>query len=342
MQQSYSEPEMALLAGCQLCPINCLADRAAGQVGECGAGHTARYFSACVLYNEEQEISPTFAIFFSGCNMRCPYCIVRDCAWSADYGLPFDAEVLAQAVRQRAKEGVRTLSFLGGEPTVSLPAAMSLVRRLDGILPVVWNSNMYFSEVARNALRQFVWGYVPDIRCGPDCAASLAAPSDYFQVASENTVELAKGAGLVLVRHLVLPGHVECCALPIARWVADNLPQAVFNPIYNYLPPRERAPRDLSRQLRPQEMKQMERECSRLGLRRTRALDPGLSQLATCNLAGEAEEAWIILEPDGSATFTIPSGGMVMAAQSLAGERGVSRWAREPKTWKSSSEPATR
>ncbi|MCX6647477.1 MAG: radical SAM protein, partial [bacterium] len=40
----------------------------------------------------------------------------------------------------------------------------------------------------------------------------------------------------ILIRHLVLPGHVECCTSKIIEWMKQNLPDARFNLMFQYHP----------------------------------------------------------------------------------------------------------
>jgi putative pyruvate formate lyase activating enzyme len=40
----------------------------------------------------------------------------------------------------------------------------------------------------------------------------------------------------LIVRHLLLPGHFDCCFLPILNWFTDNIPEALFSLRDGYLP----------------------------------------------------------------------------------------------------------
>ena len=42
--------------------------------------------------------------------------------------------------------------------------------------------------------------------------------------------------GEMIIRHLILPNHVECCSKPILKWIADNLPDAMVNIMDQYYP----------------------------------------------------------------------------------------------------------
>jgi putative pyruvate formate lyase activating enzyme len=54
-------------------------------------------------------------------------------------------------------------------------------------------------------------------------------------VVTRNLLHAAE-ASEVLVRHLVMPGHVECCLRPVARWVAERMPEATFTLMTGYVP----------------------------------------------------------------------------------------------------------
>jgi hypothetical protein len=40
----------------------------------------------------------------------------------------------------------------------------------------------------------------------------------------------------VIIRHLLLPGHIDCCLKPITEWIADHLPETPFNLMFQYTP----------------------------------------------------------------------------------------------------------
>jgi putative pyruvate formate lyase activating enzyme len=67
-----------------------------------------------------------------------------------------------------------------------------------------------------------VW--LADFKFGNDgCARRLARIDPYRRVVEENLLWANEHAELI-VRHLLMPGHVECCWAPIAEWLASELP----------------------------------------------------------------------------------------------------------------------
>ena len=40
----------------------------------------------------------------------------------------------------------------------------------------------------------------------------------------------------MIIRHLVMPNHVDCCSKPILNWIAENIPGTVINIMAQYRP----------------------------------------------------------------------------------------------------------
>ena len=69
-----------------------------------------------------------------------------------------------------------------------------------------------------------------------DVLKILSGISDYTEVVKRNH-KIAYEAGDVIIRHLVIPNHVECCSKPIIKWISDNLgSEVVLNIMSQYRP----------------------------------------------------------------------------------------------------------
>src|SRR5664280_686194 len=99
----------AALSACRLCPHDCGVNRLADERGRCHAGATARVFSAQVEVGDELELIPTFAIAFSGCDMRCAFCITGADSWNPQRGEPFDPTGLAAKATKALQLGASTV-----------------------------------------------------------------------------------------------------------------------------------------------------------------------------------------------------------------------------------------
>jgi putative pyruvate formate lyase activating enzyme len=225
-----------MLGKCVLCERRCGADRAAGETGFCGVASEARFFFEQTLWGEEQPLVPSHEVFLSGCNMRCRYCYSWEYVAEPDRGSPVSPEELARLIDRRHREGALNVNLIGGEPTVHLPSILRALRLTETRTAVVWNSNFFMSGEAMSLLNGVVDLYVGDFRFGNDlCASEVAGTDGYFATASRN-FEVAASSGELIIRHLLLPGHVDCCLHPIAEWVAAKLPGVPFNLMFQYTP----------------------------------------------------------------------------------------------------------
>jgi len=219
----------AMLANCHFCEHHCGVNRLAAAGGLCHAGAEPRFFSAQVEVSDELELIPTFAIALSGCDLRCDFCITGVSSWNARAGTGWDALEMAERARHALNKGARTIMVLGGEPTIHLHAALELVAALPDSARLVWKTNAHGSAEARELLDGMFDIWLADFKFGNDaCALRLARVPDYVRVVRENLLWANEHSELI-VRHLLMPGHVECCWRPVAKWLAENLPGVKVN-----------------------------------------------------------------------------------------------------------------
>jgi putative pyruvate formate lyase activating enzyme len=150
-------------------------------------------------------------------------------------GQRFDVEDLSIKVKLMKTRGMETLSFLGGEPTIHLFHLFQLIRELPKGLKRNLHSYFYFTSETLELLRGVIDLFVAEVRYGNNqCAARYSQAPHYTEVVRRNLLEL-KDSGLT-IRHLLLPGHLECCYLPLVEWVSENLPRARFSIGNEYTP----------------------------------------------------------------------------------------------------------
>lgn len=227
---------------CQLCPHRCGAARRWGR-GVCRVDARTFIASEMLHLGEEEAIRPTHAVFFSGCTASCTFCTAARFAFRPQYGVEATPADLAAAVRRRQAQGAHTLEFVGGDPLPHLPFVLQTLALLASeagtppVPPVVWNSNFYHTPAALALLDGVVALYLPDLKFGNDrCGVELGGMPDYWAVTTQGIV-WAAARSPVLVRHLLMPGHFDCCTEPVLRWLAANLPQTPVSLLTQYLPP---------------------------------------------------------------------------------------------------------
>jgi putative pyruvate formate lyase activating enzyme len=186
-------------------------------------------FSAQIEVSDEIELIPTYAIAFGGCDLRCDFCITGRESWNARAGSAAEPARIAIDAQAALARGARTIMFLGGEPTIHLPTALEIVSDLPDEATLVWKTNAHGTAAARRLLSGIFDIWVADYKFGNDaCAQRLAAVPDYQRVVRENLLWAARNSRLI-VRHLLMPGHVECCWAAVAAWLADALPDVRVN-----------------------------------------------------------------------------------------------------------------
>jgi putative pyruvate formate lyase activating enzyme len=195
-----------------------------------------RLFRHRIEYGEEPELVPSHLFYVSGCDLRCVFCIAGVNAFDPQRGRILNQDAFDVAVDWGRQRGTKNIQWVGGEPTIHLPAILELMARSPVLPPVVWKSDFYGTPEAFSLLSDAVDVFVADFKFGnDDCAKRFAGVDNYLSIVERNLCLAADRADLI-VRHLLLPGHLECCVRPILTWMKAHLPDAKFSVRDGYLP----------------------------------------------------------------------------------------------------------
>lgn len=217
---------------CNLCPRQCGVDRTAGQIGFCGCPDMAVVAKTMLHKWEEPALAGSGgsgAIFFGGCTLGCSYCQNR--AISADpVGRKVTSAQLRQMMEDLIAQGAENIDLV--TPTHFLPTLLpALEKKLP--VPVVYNCGGYERTETVAALAGKVDIWLPDMKYADSILAQrLSGAKDYFPVAAAAIRAMAEQTGPVqwqgdkllkgvIIRHLILPGHVEN-SLRILDWIAET------------------------------------------------------------------------------------------------------------------------
>ncbi len=212
-----------ILESCELCERKCRVNRLKGELGFCKADSKARVFGAHSHYGEEPELVPSATLFFAGCTMRCVYCQNAPESIQPEMGTEWGEERIAEWIEEKYREGCKNVNFVGGDPTPYIYNILRALQLCDANIPVVWNSNAYYSEKTAELLQGIVDVYLLDLRYfNEECAVKLSSAPNYPAVAQRNFLAAARDAEL-LIRLLVMPSHIECDAKPIIKWIFEEL-----------------------------------------------------------------------------------------------------------------------
>ena len=171
-------------------------------------------------------------VFFSGCDMRCPFCQNAEISHSGK-GVNVNGEELLSLFLHLEKEGAENINLVTPTPWAKRLIPVLKVFKTRSELPVVWNSNGADATEDVRAAEGAVDVWLPDMKySSPSLAAEYGAPRDYPERARAALEEMRWQApkdvfderGMmrkgVIVRHLVLPGAAENTA-GVMRAIAD-------------------------------------------------------------------------------------------------------------------------
>lgn len=248
--QSYKSPELSFLdlkikltekimEACHLCERRCGVDRSnysPKNLGYCKSSQPL-ISSEFVHIGEEAPLVPSHTIFFTGCTFNCVFCQNWNISQRIEEGRFILEKKLAHIIDQRRKQGSLNVNFVGGDPTPHLAYILRTLTFCQENIPVIWNSNFYMSEEAMHILQGVVDLYLSDFKYGNDqCAHRLSDVKNYWKVVTRNHL-MAKESGDLIIRHLVLPNHIECCTKPILSWIKEYLGEdTVVNIMGQYHP----------------------------------------------------------------------------------------------------------
>ena len=230
------------LRDCALCPRMCHVNRFRAGRGVCKSDASFNIASVCIHHGEEPPVSGSTGIcniFFAGCNLRCIYCqnfqISDPSASHAAHRMALHDVI--SAITRILDQGINRVGFVS--PSHDIPQMQVIINIIQslGYHPVwVYNSNGYDKVETLRALEGVIDVYLPDFKyMERELALNYSGVADYPKVAMAALKEMMRQKGAVLhlaaddtvasgiiVRHLVLPGHIEN-SLRVVRFLAEDL-----------------------------------------------------------------------------------------------------------------------
>jgi len=243
---------------CQLCPRNCGIDRLNGQLGYCGETAQLRIATIESHFGEEPPISGikgSGTIFFSGCSLKCTYCQNYQISTLGLGTRTSTAEVVQKIIRLVKTAGIHNVNFV--TPDHFFPACVEIVSQLRSHsidIPVLYNLSGYQKTTVLKKLAPHVDIYLVDYKYScADLAQSASRCRDYPGVALDAITEMVRQKGFldiftagtsgenlasngVLVRHLILPGHVQNSIDALTTLFVEFGPQLPLSLMSQYTP----------------------------------------------------------------------------------------------------------
>lgn len=258
------------LADCHLCPHHCGTARANAR-GLCRVGQESYIASEMLHMGEEALLHPAHAIFFSGCTATCRFCTAAKFAFRPTYGVVVTPTQLAQRIVQRQGQGARSICFIGGDPAPHIPFILETLTVLGQRkqVPAVFNSNFYLTDEALDLLAGAIDIYLPDLKFGPatgplSCGERVGGMPDYWAVVTGCIDRLLHEKRALLIRHLLMPGHIDCCTVPVLHWLAAR-PTIAVSLLTQYIAPAH-AKGELAASLAAEEVGRVQKLAAELSL----------------------------------------------------------------------------
>lgn len=241
------------MSNCNLCPRQCGADRENGKSGICGvSGKNILAARAALHFWEEPCISGergSGTVFFSGCPLRCVYCQNYQIA-STEAGMEISEERLKEIFLELQEKGVHNINLV--TPTHYTPEIIRAIRKAkeQGLrLPIVYNCSGYEKVETLKMLKGIVNVYLTDFKyMEREAAVRYSKAPDYPEIARAALKEMMNQTGEakfdengimqsgVIVRHLLLPGHVRN-ARAVVKYVYETYGDQLYLSLMNQYTP---------------------------------------------------------------------------------------------------------
>lgn len=230
-QSDTTQTQKTSYIPCTLCPRACHVDRTAGQKGRCHVDAQIRVARAALHMWEEPCLSGrsgSGAVFFSGCALGCIFCQNREIA-SGKAGLVISEARLSEIFLELQEKGANNINLVtAGHYVPQVIRALACAKSQGLRIPIVYNSSGYEKAETLRQLEGLIDIYLPDLKyLTPELAAAYSHAPDYPQYAMEAIAEMVRQQPQaefmpkdrteaspimrrgVIVRHLLLPGHVR-------------------------------------------------------------------------------------------------------------------------------------
>lgn len=221
-----------LYENCRLCPRQCGINRTNGsrktKHGFCGETDQLRIGFVGPHFGEEPPITSengSGTVFFSGCSLKCSFCQNHQISHKG-MGTPMSTNELFDKLEDMIVHShVHNVNFV--TPDHFFPHTfhlVSLLRKKGHDLPVVLNTSGYQSLEMLKYAEEWADIYLPDFKYSDSTLSSnLSKCEKYPNIAMDAITEMVRQKGFldvfhtndeiaqkgVLVRHLILPNHVE-------------------------------------------------------------------------------------------------------------------------------------
>lgn len=228
---------------CTICPHECKINRNVNELGRCKSNAKIKIALVSTHNYEEPCISGkngSGTIFFSNCNLNCVFCQNYEIS-QLGFGKEIEIEELAKIMIEQQNNGVQNINLVTPTSyTIQIIEAIKIAKKNGLKIPIIYNTNGYEKIETIKMLDGYVDVYLPDLKYYYDeLGKKYSKVENYFNIASMAIKEMINQVGKtefdmegnikkgVIIRHLVLPGHVENSKM-IIKWISKNIPSSTY------------------------------------------------------------------------------------------------------------------
>ena len=263
------------LAKCEVCPFKCKVNRIEQNIGRCGCDDKVKIAMYSLHNFEEPCISGkngSGTVFFSNCNLQCIYC--QNYKISQEHkGYEISIEELANIFIKQQEAGANNINLV--TPTMyayQIIEAIKIAKNNGLKIPIIYNTNSYENVETIKALKGYIDVYLPDLKYyNNEIAIKYSKAPNYFKIATDAILEMINQVGSpkfdengiikkgVIIRHLVLPGHI-LNSKHILKWLKENVEgKAMVSIMAQYFPTyKAKEDKYLNRKLTKKEYEEIE------------------------------------------------------------------------------------
>lgn len=239
------------LSKCDICPRKCGVNREKGELGFCKMKDKIKIARYSLHYWEEPIISGetgSGTIFFSGCNLKCIFCQNYKIS-SENMGKEISVERLKEICLELQNMGANNINLVTGTHFLPLIKEALILAKKEGLtIPIVYNTSSYENVESLKEMEGLIDIYLPDLKYYDNkLAENFSLANNYFEIATNAIKEMVRQTGRpviennimkkgVIVRHLLLPNHLED-SKKIIKYLHDTYDEDIYISIMNQYTP---------------------------------------------------------------------------------------------------------
>jgi putative pyruvate formate lyase activating enzyme len=254
--QKRKQRAISLLEQCKICPRVCRINRLNNEIGKCRTGRNAIIASYGPHFGEEPPLVGSHGsgtVFFSNCNLQCVFCQNYSISQLGD-GKAVSKEELSSIMLHLQNMGCHNINLVSPSHVVPhIIESLEIAIKQGLHLPIVYNTGGYDKIETLKLLDGIVDIYMPDMKYSDDrIARELSVVGNYSSTNQAAVKEMYRQVGDLkinvdgiatrglLIRHLVLPGHLSGSE-KVLEFVAREISQNTYLNIMDQYHPCHKA-----------------------------------------------------------------------------------------------------